>query len=91
MEAIVNKEKDECILISKTHQPRIDFIELWFHGILGQTTQSYLHHTLYNFSPVHIESSPDSLVQVPTYIRILEFIPQIRSILEWIHWKSSYT
>jgi hypothetical protein len=91
LEVVVNKEKDECILMSKTPQPRIDFIELWFQSIVGQTTQSNLHHTWYNFSPVHIESAPDSLVQVPTYLRILEFIPQIRSMLEWLHWKSAYT
>jgi hypothetical protein len=101
LEVVGNKEKDECILMLKTphpikdnsilEQPRIDFIELWFQSIVGQTTQSNLHHTWYNFSPVHIESAPDSLVQVPTYLKILEFIPQIRSMLEWLHWKSAYT
>jgi hypothetical protein len=30
LEVVVNKEKDECILMSKTLQPIIDFIELWF-------------------------------------------------------------
>jgi hypothetical protein len=91
LEVVVNKENDECILMSKNPQPIIDFIELWFHSIVGQTKQSNLHHTWYNFSLVHIESAPNSLIQVPTYLIILEFIPQIRSILEWLHWKSSYT
>jgi hypothetical protein len=59
------KKISECILISKNPQPRIDFIELWFQSIVGQTTQSNLHHTWYNFSPVHIESALDSLIQVP--------------------------
>ena len=91
LEVVVNKEKDEHILMSKNPQPRIDFIELCFQSIIGQTTQSNIHHTRYTFSPVHIESAPDSLVQVPTYLRILEFIPQIISILKWLHWKYSYT
>jgi hypothetical protein len=92
LEVVVNKENDECMIMFKsTPQPRIDFIELWFYSIVGQTMQSNLHHTWYNFSLVHVESAPDSLVQVPTYLRILEFIPQIRSMLEWLHWKSSYT
>jgi hypothetical protein len=101
LEVVGNKEKDEHIRMLKTpqpikdnsilEQPRIDFIELWFQSIVGQTMQSNLHHTWYNFSPVHIESVHDSLVQVPTYLRILEFIPQIRSMLEWLHWKSAYT
>jgi hypothetical protein len=82
LEVVVNKENDECILISKTHQPIIDFIELWFRSIVGQTTQSNIHNTWYNFSPVHVESAPDSLVQVPTYLRILEFLPQIISMFE---------
>jgi hypothetical protein len=91
MEVDVNKENDECILMSKNPQLIIDFIELWFQSIVGQTMQSNIHHTWHNFYLVHIESAPDSLVQVPTYLRILEFIPQIRSILEWLHWKYAYT
>jgi hypothetical protein len=58
MEVVVNKEKDECILMSKNPQPRIDLIELWFQIIDGQTMQSNLHHTWYNFSPIHIENAP---------------------------------
>jgi hypothetical protein len=101
LEVVGNKEKDECILMLKNphpikdnsilEQPRIDFIELWFQSIVDQTTQLNLHHNWYNFSPVHIESAHDSLVQVSIYLIILEFIPQIRSMLKWIHWKSSYT
>jgi hypothetical protein len=101
LEVVGNKENDECILMLKTpkptkennilEQPRIDFIELWFQSIVGQTRQSNIHHTWYIFSPVYIESASDSLVQVPTYLRVLEFIPQIRSMLEWIHWKYAYT
>jgi hypothetical protein len=82
MEEVVNKENDEGIFMSKNSQPIIDFIELWFQSIVGQRTQSNLHHAWYNVSPVHIESAPDSLVQVPKYLIILEFIPQIRSMLE---------
>jgi hypothetical protein len=82
MEVDVNKENDECILMSKNPQSIIDFIELWFRSIVGQTMQSNIHHTWHNFYLLPIESAPDSLVQVPTYLRILEFIPQIRSILE---------
>jgi hypothetical protein len=49
LEMVVNKENDECMIMSKTPQPRIDFIELWFHSIVGQTMQSNIHHTWYNF------------------------------------------
>jgi hypothetical protein len=91
LEVVVNKENEECIIMSKNPQPRIDFIELCFQRIVGQTMQSNIHHTWYNFSLVYVESALDSLVQVPTYLIILEFIPQIRSMLEWLHWKSSYT
>jgi hypothetical protein len=79
--------KDNSIL----EQPRIDFIELWFQSIVGQTMQSNPQHTWFNFSPVHIESAPDSLVQVSICSIVMEFIPKIRSMLEWLHWKSTYT
>jgi hypothetical protein len=52
LEVVGNKEKNECILMLKPphptkdnsilEQPRIDFIELWFQRIVGQTTQSNL-------------------------------------------------
>jgi hypothetical protein len=79
--------KDNNIL----EQPRIDFIESWFQSIVGQTMQSDFQHTWFNFSPVHIESAPDSLVQAPICFTVLEFIPKISWMLEWLHWKSTYT
>jgi hypothetical protein len=72
-------------------QPRIDFIELWFQSILGEATQSNPWHTLFNISPVHIESAPESMVKVLVCSIVMEFIPQIRSMLEWLHWKFAYT
>jgi hypothetical protein len=66
-------------------KPRIDFIELWFQSIVGQTMQSDFQHNWLHFSPVHIESAPDSLVQVSICSIVMEFIPKISSMLEWIH------
>jgi hypothetical protein len=101
LEVVGDKEKDECILRLETphpikdnsilEQPRIDFIESWFQSIVGEAMQSDFECTWLNFSPVHIESAPDSLVQVSICSTVMEFIPQIRSMLEWLHWKSTYT
>jgi hypothetical protein len=91
LEVVGDKEKYECILALKTphsikdnnilEQPRINFIELWFQSIVGQTMQSNFQHTWFNFSPVHIESALDSLVQFPICSIVMEFIPQINQCL----------
>jgi hypothetical protein len=96
-----DKERNEIMLrLENLHlikynnifeQPRIDFIELWFHSIVGEARQTYPQHTLLNISPIHIESAPDSMVQVSMHSIVMVFIPQIRSMLEWLHWKFSYT
>jgi hypothetical protein len=101
LEAVGDKEKYECILmleapqlikdISILEQPRFEFIELWFQSIVGQTMQSNFYHTWFNIYPVHIESIPKSLVQVPKCFKVMEFIPNINSMLEWLHWKVTYT
>jgi hypothetical protein len=70
-------------------QLRIDFIELWFQSIVGEVTQLYPQHTLLNISPVDIESALDSMIQISICYIVMEFIPKIRSMLEWIHWKST--
>jgi hypothetical protein len=71
-EVVGNNEKDECILIFEIphpikdnnilEKPRIDFIELWFQRIVGQTMQSDSQHTWLHISPVQIKSAPESLV-----------------------------
>ena len=101
LEVVVDKDRDERMLRLETlllvkgnnifEQPRIDLIELWFQNIIGEATQSDPQHTLFNLSQVHIESAPNSLVKIPICSIVMEFIPKIISMLEWIHWKSSYT
>jgi hypothetical protein len=81
LEVVGNKDKDECIQRLETphsikgnnilDQPRIEFIELWFQSIVGEAMQSDPPYTWSNFSPVHIESTHDSLVQVSTCFNIL--------------------
>jgi hypothetical protein len=72
LEVVVNKENDECMFVKN---PQIDFIELWFHSPM----ESNLHHTLDNFSPVHVESAP--VIESPN-ISILEFFHKSDNPLE---------
>jgi hypothetical protein len=81
-----NEENHESIIILEVphpikdsntlEKPRVDFIESWFQSIVGEAMQSYSQHTWFIFSPIHIESAPDSLVQAPICFTVLEFIPK---------------
>jgi hypothetical protein len=96
-----NKDKYECIKKLETphpikynnilDQPRVCFIESWFQRILGEAMQSYPQHIGFIFSPIRVESSPDSFVQVSICFTTLEFITKTNWMLEWLHWKYTYT
>jgi hypothetical protein len=106
LEVVGNKENDECILMLKTpqpikdnsiiEQPRIDFIELWFESIVGPVKQTSLMHKLLNPIVVHFGHAtyfhaPDLLVATHNFFLLLEPISQVNGMLEWLHWKYSYT
>jgi hypothetical protein len=101
LDVVGNKEKDDFIFKLETshptkdcnthEKPRIDFIESWFQSIVGQAMQSYFEHIWLNFTSVHFEHTLDSLIAALICSPILEFIPNISWMLEWIHWKSTYT
>jgi hypothetical protein len=92
LDAIDKEENNESIFTLEILHPIkysntlekkiIYFIKSWFQSIVGEAIQSDSQHTWFNFSPIHIESSPNLLVQAPIYFRVLEFIPKIRWILE---------
>jgi hypothetical protein len=42
MEEVVNKEKDECILMSKTPQPRIDLLNYGSRALLAKQRNQIL-------------------------------------------------
>jgi hypothetical protein len=100
-DVVNDKEIDESILILETphpikdsdiiEQPRIDYIETWFQSIVGQVMQSDVKRILLSFSSIHIESAPDSLIQAPICSIVMEFIPQIIWMHEWLHFKCIYT
>jgi hypothetical protein len=95
------KDKDESIFRLETlhptkdnnilEQPRIDFMESWFHNIVGQAMQSGFGHIQLNFTPVYFGNAHVSLVAALIYSPILEFFPHITWMIEWLHWKSTYT
>jgi hypothetical protein len=101
LDVVINEEKDENILRLKTPQPikknriiekpRIDFIETWFQRLVGQEIPSNSQHIWFSFSPAHFGHAPNSLVLSSIYLMVLEFIPHIIWILEWLHWKYTYT
>jgi hypothetical protein len=101
LEAVGDKKKDEIIVRLETHHPIKDnnnhdkpsvyFNESWFQIIIGQAMHSYSQNIYFIISLEHIESSPNSLVQASIGFTILELIPQINWMLEWLHWKSTYT
>ena len=96
-----DKERDENLFKFENSYPTKDcntheklgvyFIESWFQSIVGQAMQSDFGHIWINFTLVHFGHALDTLIEAPICSPILEFIPQISWMLEWLHWKSTYT
>jgi hypothetical protein len=77
-------------------QPRVDYIEYWFKSIVIPPMQTSLLHTLLDPIVVHFGHAPDfhaldSFVAAPIFFLLLEPISQVNWMLEWLHWKSTYT
>jgi hypothetical protein len=79
------------IAINHEKPLRVDFIESWFHIIVGQALQSDRGHIRLSFTSVQFGHALDSLIAALICSQIMDFIPQISWMLEWFHWKSTYT
>jgi hypothetical protein len=94
---LFKKEISHLIEDSNTlGQPRVDYIEYWFESIVILPMQTSLLHTLLDPVVVHFGHAPDFhapglLVATPIFLLLLEPISQVNGMLEWLHWKSSYT
>jgi hypothetical protein len=101
LDVVGNKDKYKKLLKCETshptkyfsthRQPRVDFIESWFQRIVGQAMQSDFHHIWIGLTSIHFGHALDSLKATLICSPILDFIPQTRWMLEWLHWKSTYT
>jgi hypothetical protein len=93
---VFKKEISHLIEDSSTlGKPRVDYID-WFESIVILPKQTSLLHTLLDLSVVHFGNAPDFhvpylLVATPIFFLLLEPISQVNEMLEWLHWKSSYT
>jgi hypothetical protein len=96
-ENVFKKEISHLIEYRSTMgQPRLDYIEYWFKSIVNPPMQTSLVHTLLNPIVVHFGHAPDFhapelLAETPIFLLLLEPISQVNRMLEWLHWKSSYT
>jgi hypothetical protein len=77
-------------------KPRVYYIEYWFKSIVSPPMQEIFIHTLLDPIGVHFGHAPnchalDLLVAAPIIFLLLDPISQINWMLEWIHWKSTYT
>jgi hypothetical protein len=95
LDAVSNEENDENILIFETphpikhknilEKPRLDYIETWFESDVGQEIPSCSQHIWFSNSSTHFGHAPDFVVLSSICFRVLELIPNIKWMLEWIH------
>jgi hypothetical protein len=76
---------------SNHEQPRIDYSESWSQSIVGQAMQSDFGHIELNLTSICFGNDFHSFIASLTCSPILEFIPKISWMLEWLNWKSTYT
>ena len=96
-----DKEKDEIILRLETPYPikernileqkKVDLIESWFQGDVGQQIQLDFKHILLSLIIVYFGHVFYHLVVASTYFPIHELILQVGWMLDWLHWKYLYT
>jgi hypothetical protein len=99
LDAISNEENDESILRMETphpikdnnilEQPIIDYIETFFESVVLQEIPTCSQHIWFNLNT--LSTYPSYVALASICFRILELIPKIRWILEWLHWKYTYT
>jgi hypothetical protein len=99
LDAISNEENDESILRMETphpikdnnilEQPIIDYIETFFESVVLQEIPTCSQHIWFNLNT--LSTYPSYVALASICFIILELIPKIRWILEWLHWKYTYT